>query len=96
MRTRIANMAVTLIALITFMFVGASIVWDWQTWECTCIHAECEWCADEWGAYHAEAKAEYADEFTALFNSYETRWSKNNRLMMRQGDSGSFKFVAKG
>lgn len=35
-------------------------------------------------------------EFTNLFNSYETKWSKNNRLMIRQGDSGSFKFVKKG
>lgn len=50
----------------------------------------------EWDEYHAEAMAEYSDEFTALFNSYETKWSKNGRLMMRNGDSGSFKFVAKG
>jgi hypothetical protein len=50
----------------------------------------------EWDLYHSEAYDEYADEFTALFNSYETKWSKNNRLMMRAGDSGSFRFVKKG
>jgi hypothetical protein len=50
----------------------------------------------EWDLYHAEAFDEYADEFTALFNSYETKWSKNNRLMMRAGDAGSFRFVKKG
>jgi hypothetical protein len=50
----------------------------------------------EWTEYHAEAMAEYADEFTALFNSYETKWSKNGRLMLRQGDSGSYRFVKKG
>ena len=33
-------------------------------------------------------------EFTNLFNSYETKWSKNNRLMMRKGSSGSFRFVS--
>ena len=49
-----------------------------------------------WEAFHSDAVEEYADEFTALFNSYETKWSKNGRLMIRQGDSGSFKFVAKG
>lgn len=47
----------------------------------------------EWDQYHAEAYIEYADEFTTLFNSYETKWSKNGRLMIRQGDAGSFKFA---
>lgn len=47
----------------------------------------------EWAEFHADAVEEYEDEFTALFNSYETKWSKNGRLMIRQGDSGSFKFV---
>ena len=55
------------------------------------IEAECD-CFE---CYHADAFDEYADEFTALFNSYETMWSKNNRLMIRQGDSGSFKFARK-
>ena len=47
----------------------------------------------EWDAFHAEAYAEYAAEFTTLFNGYETRWSKNNRLMIRNGDSGPYRFV---
>jgi len=59
----------------------------------TAIHAANE--EREWAEYHADAFAEYADEFTALFNSYETKWSKNNRLMIRQGDTGSFKFARK-
>lgn len=51
---------------------------------------------DEWSEFHADAYEEYASEFEALFNSYETKWAKNGRLMIRQGDSGSFKFVKKG
>lgn len=47
----------------------------------------------EWQEYHALAYAEYSAEFTALFNSYETRWSKNGRLMMRNGNTGPYKFV---
>lgn len=47
----------------------------------------------EWSEFHADAYEEYADEFTALFNSYEVKRSKNGRTMIRQGDSGSFKFV---
>lgn len=49
----------------------------------------------EWSEFHADSYAEHADAFTALFNSYETKWSKNNRLMMRAGNEGSFKFVAR-
>lgn len=49
-----------------------------------------------WAEYHAEAVAEYADEFTALFNSYETKRAKNGAMMIRQGNSGSFKFAKKG
>lgn len=49
----------------------------------------------EWDAFHADAFAEYADEFTALFNAVETKWAKNGRLMVRAGDSGSFKFARK-
>lgn len=100
MRTRIAGAIVTLIALITFVAIGARIVGDFDAWECLCSHSVCEECsyADDisWELYHDEAMAEYADEFTALFNSYETKWSKNGRLMMRAGDSGSFRFVKKG
>ncbi|MFJ6010234.1 hypothetical protein ACIQHZ_31615 [Streptomyces halstedii] len=46
--------------------------------------------------YRGEAYEEYADEFTSLFNSYETKWSKNSRLMIRQGSTGPYKFVKKG
>jgi hypothetical protein len=95
MRERITRAIVTLISLITFLVVGASIVWDFQAWECQCSHTECEWCADDWSAFHADAFAEYADEFTALFDSYETKWSKNNRLMIRVGDTGSYRFAKK-
>lgn len=47
----------------------------------------------EWDEFHAIAVQEYADEFTALFNSYETKRAKNGRIMIRQGDTGSFKFA---
>lgn len=52
--------------------------------------------AIEWAAYHVDAYEEYADEFTALFNSYETKRAKNGAMMIRQGNSGSFKFARKG
>lgn len=61
------------------------------------LECECGVCRDdEWSEFHDLAVVEYEDEFTALFNSYETKWSKNNRLMIRQGDSGSFKFAKRG
>lgn len=47
----------------------------------------------EWSEYHAEAYADYSAQFTALFNSYETKWSKNGRLMLRTGDHGPYKFA---
>jgi hypothetical protein len=47
----------------------------------------------EWQHFHAEAYDEYAAEFTALFNSYDVKWAKNGRLMLREGDSGPYKFV---
>lgn len=52
--------------------------------------------AQEWELYKEEAYNEYAEEFTALFNSYETKWAKNGALMIRQGNSGSYKFAKKG
>lgn len=95
----IRSLAVTVIALITFLLIAHSIVWDVQTWECQCVNAECGWCAlsdeQEWAAYHAEAMAEYADEFTALFNGYETKVAKNGRMMIRTGNAGPYKFARK-
>ena len=95
----IRSLVVTAIALITFLVIGAELVWNVQTWECQCTNAECGECAlseeEEWDAYHAEAMAEYADEFTALFNAYEVKFSKNGRTMIRKGNAGSFKFARK-
>lgn len=51
---------------------------------------------DEWELYNQEAYYDYASEFTALFDSYEIKHTKNNRMMIRTGNSGSFKFVKKG
>lgn len=51
---------------------------------------------DDWGLYHAEAYAEYAAEFTALFESYETKRARNGALMIRKGNSGSYRFAKKG
>lgn len=47
----------------------------------------------EWTDFHADSYKEHSDEFTALYEGYVTRWSKNGRLMMRNGDSGPYKFV---
>jgi hypothetical protein len=50
----------------------------------------------EWSEFHADAVKEYADEFTALFNSYECKRAKNGAMMIRRGNSGSYKFCKKG
>ncbi|KQX43549.1 hypothetical protein ASD97_26130 [Streptomyces sp. Root63] len=54
--------------------------------------AEC--ACDE--CFYLTSLEENGEEFDALFNSYETKWSKNGRLMIRQGNSGPYKFVKKG
>ena len=97
MITRIVRALVSLAALISFVFVGGHTVNACETWECLCTNVECEWCDGEftWDDFHADALAEYADEFTALFNSYEVKRAKNGAMMIRQGDSGSFKFARK-
>lgn len=97
---------VTAIALITFLVIGARVVWDFQTWECTCSHEECEWCFApideaeeeriEWELYHADAYWEYMADFTELFNSYETKTAKNGRVMIRRQGEKTFKFAKKG
>lgn len=50
----------------------------------------------EWSEYHSDAVKEYADEFTALFNELECKHAKNGALMIRRGNSGSYKFCKKG
>jgi hypothetical protein len=62
--------------------VGISIVGDYDD--------------EEWNAYNAEAFAEYADEFTALFSSYEYKRAKNGAPMIRKSGEKSFRFVKKG
>lgn len=52
--------------------------------------------AYEWTEYYSEAYNEYADEFTALFNSYETKVAKNGAMMIRKGSKGSYTFAKKG
>jgi hypothetical protein len=49
--------------------------------------------AQEWQEFHSMAYSEHSDEFTRIYNALETRWSKNGRLMMRNGDSGPYRFV---
>lgn len=46
--------------------------------------------------YHAEVFGEALMEFNALFNSYEVKRARNGALMIRSGNSGSFKFAKKG
>lgn len=48
--------------------------------------------AREWTLYWLEAHAEYEDEFTALFNSYTYKVSKNGRSMV----NGKFVAMPKG
>lgn len=48
--------------------------------------------AYEWAMYWHEAYDEYADEFTALFNSYTYKVSKNGRSMV----NGKFVAMPKG
>lgn len=45
---------------------------------------------------YEEAYVEYFDEFTALFNSYEVKRAKNGAMMIRRGNSGSYRFARKG
>lgn len=55
------------------------------------IQCTCDLC--EWQGYYSDAYSDYADEFTALFDSYETKWAKNGRLMIRSGSSGRYSFA---
>lgn len=50
----------------------------------------------EWELYNHEAYYDYVSQFTALFNSYETKRARNGAMMIRRGNSGSFKFAKKG
>jgi len=90
-----------LISIVTALFIGLIAISSWGgrdiEVQAISVVTESQTVAEfTWSEFHIDAYEEYADEFTALFNSYETKWSKNGRLMIRQGDSGSFKFVAKG
>jgi hypothetical protein len=46
-----------------------------------------------WDDFHTDAYNEYADEFTALFSSYETKRASNGVLLIRSGSSGSYRFA---
>lgn len=48
--------------------------------------------ANEWREFWEDARNEYADEFTALFNSYTYKRSKNGRSMV----NGKFVAMPKG
>lgn len=50
----------------------------------------------EWDIYHEEAYNEYTQMFDELFSSYEVKKAKNGAMMIRVGNSGSFKFAKKG
>lgn len=49
----------------------------------------------EWSEFWLDAVEEYEDEFTALFNSYEIKRAKNGAIMIRRGNSDSFRFAKK-
>lgn len=58
----------------------------------TSAPTECACDKCEWDDYYGDAYAEYCDEFTALFNSYTYKVSKNGRSMV----NGKFVAMAKG
>jgi hypothetical protein len=62
--------------------------------ETVSLHSENE--AQEWAEFHADAYAEYADEFTALFNSLEFKRAKNGAPMIRRTGESTYRFVARG
>jgi hypothetical protein len=47
----------------------------------------------EWTLFWDEARFDGLMAFNDLYDSYETKWSKNGRLMLRTGDSGPYRFV---
>lgn len=98
MVTRIKSLAVSLIASLVFVVIGAQLFNSFEAWECNCSHVECGWCDDEftWAEFHIDAYSEYADAFTVYFNSLEYKRAKNGASMIRVPGAKSFKFVAKG
>lgn len=88
-----------LLAVFGPAFQAGEIVETHGAWECLCGHSVCEWCslsdAEQWNEFHADAYDEYAAEFTALFDSYEVKHAKNGAIMIRRGNSGSFRFARK-
>lgn len=46
--------------------------------------------------YWTTCYLESLSEFDAMFNSYEVKRAKNNALMIRRGNSGSYKFAKRG
>ena len=99
MNTRIKDLVIAILASITFLFVGAAIMHSLIESVCRPISApltEEDEDAYEWSEFHADAYAEYADEFTALFNSYEMKRAKNGAMMIKRAGDKSFKFCKKG
>jgi hypothetical protein len=64
--------------------------------EVASLEAEYRNGCDCFECYHAEVFEEAISEFDALFNSYEVKRAKNGAMMIRSGNSGSFKFAKKG
>jgi hypothetical protein len=56
-------------------------------YESGCMCDDCYW---------TECFTDAAEEFDAIFNAIETKWSKNGRLMIKPADSKTFKFAKKG
>jgi hypothetical protein len=52
--------------------------------------------AQEWAEYEREAYDEYAEEFTKLFKSYETKRASNGAMLIRRGNSGKYSFAKRG
>lgn len=58
----------------------------WAAFNAGCMCDDCYW---------VECSREAAEEFDALFNSYEVKRAKNGAMMIRRGNSGPYKFARK-
>lgn len=99
MITKIKEMVIALLAVITFVVIGAAVAHSLIESVCRPINAplvEEDEDNYEWAQFNADAYEEYADEFTALFNSYDVKQAKNGAMMLKRAGENTYKFCKKG
>lgn len=79
----------------------APTVSQWDAMEWAQFEADAYWEYSDaftalFNSYDGKTLVAARSEFTNLFNSYETKRASNGRLMIRTGNTGSFKFAKKG